>query len=102
MYVSFLDGHQPESPTFKTQNSTAEEIAIILISPDKESFFSLQKMRDDVVNELERKGSLDIIKNAARQGRVKLTDGTLVEGKDEKKIFAALGVPWRPPEHRIC
>ncbi|KAF7186295.1 DNA polymerase lambda [Pseudocercospora fuligena] len=36
------------------------------------------------------------------KGRIKLTDGTLVEGKDEKKIFAALGVPWRPPEHRIC
>lgn len=34
--------------------------------------------------------------------RVRLTQGTLVEGKDEKKIFAALGVPWRPPEHRIC
>ena len=34
--------------------------------------------------------------------REKLTDGELVEGKDEKKIFAALGVPWRPPEHRIC
>lgn len=34
--------------------------------------------------------------------RTRLTQGTLVEGKDEKKIFAALGVPWRPPEHRIC
>lgn len=35
-------------------------------------------------------------------GRVKLTQGTLVEGANEKKIFEALGVPWRPPEHRIC
>jgi len=35
-------------------------------------------------------------------GRVKVTEGVLVEGADEKKIFAALGVPWRPPEHRIC
>ncbi|KAF1825959.1 DNA polymerase beta-like protein, partial [Dissoconium aciculare CBS 342.82] len=35
-------------------------------------------------------------------GRVKLTEGILVEGKDEKKIFEILGVPWRPPEHRIC
>jgi DNA polymerase IV len=34
--------------------------------------------------------------------RKRLTQGTLVEGKDEKKIFEALGVPWRPPEHRIC
>ena len=35
-------------------------------------------------------------------GRVKLNEGELVEGADEKKIFAALGVPWRPPEQRIC
>ncbi|KAK3652620.1 hypothetical protein LTR56_001985 [Elasticomyces elasticus] len=34
--------------------------------------------------------------------REKLSEGTLVEGKNEKKIFAALGVPWRIPEHRIC
>ncbi|KXT11268.1 hypothetical protein AC579_8383 [Pseudocercospora musae] len=41
----------------------------------------------------------DVLRGKAR---IKLTDGALVEGKDEKKIFAALGVPWRPPEHRIC
>lgn len=36
------------------------------------------------------------------KGRVKWTEGTLLEGKGEKKIFEILGVPWRPPEHRIC
>ncbi|KAF2094731.1 hypothetical protein NA57DRAFT_45762 [Rhizodiscina lignyota] len=36
------------------------------------------------------------------RGRVKLTDGTLIESKSEKKIFEILGVPWRPPQHRIC
>jgi DNA polymerase IV len=35
-------------------------------------------------------------------GREKLSEGTPVEGRDERKIFEALGVPWRPPEHRIC
>lgn len=35
-------------------------------------------------------------------GGVRLTDGTLVEGRDERSIFAALDVPWRPPEERIC
>lgn len=35
-------------------------------------------------------------------GRVKMTEGTLIESADERKIFAALGVPWRPPEQRIC
>lgn len=36
------------------------------------------------------------------KGREKLREGTLVEGRDEKKIFEVLGVPWRPPEHRVC
>ena len=36
------------------------------------------------------------------KGREKLSEGTLVEGKDEKRIFEILSVPWRPPEHRIC
>ena len=36
------------------------------------------------------------------RNRERITQGTLVEGKDEKKIFELLGVPWRPPEHRIC
>ena len=31
-----------------------------------------------------------------------ITDGVLVEAQDEKKIFDALGVMYRPPEHRIC
>ncbi|TVY46113.1 DNA polymerase lambda, partial [Lachnellula subtilissima] len=35
-------------------------------------------------------------------GREKLNEGILVEGADEKNIFRALGVPWRPPEQRIC
>lgn len=30
------------------------------------------------------------------------TQGTLVEGKSERKIFELLGVPWRPPQHRNC
>lgn len=34
--------------------------------------------------------------------RMKITDGTLLEGADEKRIFQILNVPWRPPEHRNC
>jgi DNA polymerase IV len=34
--------------------------------------------------------------------RVKLNPGRLLEGRDERRIFEILGVPWRPPEHRIC
>lgn len=35
-------------------------------------------------------------------GRERTTEGRLVEGQDEKKIFEVLGVPWRRPEERIC
>ena len=34
--------------------------------------------------------------------QVKISRGSLVEGRDEKRIFEILQVPWRPPEHRIC
>jgi DNA polymerase lambda/DNA polymerase IV len=35
-------------------------------------------------------------------GRVKVTEGELVEGRDEKKIFEILGVKWREPRERWC
>lgn len=40
----------------------------------------------------------DVLRNA----QVKVNPGRLVEGRDERRIFAVLGVPWRPPEQRIC
>lgn len=48
---------------------------------------------------LNQKGLYD---NVQRTGQVKLTSGTLLEGRNERRIFDLLGVPWRPPEHRIC
>ncbi|KAH7054584.1 DNA polymerase beta-like protein [Macrophomina phaseolina] len=41
----------------------------------------------------------DVMRDRRRE---KVTDGELVEGRDERRIFEILGVPWRPPEHRIC
>lgn len=35
-------------------------------------------------------------------GRVKLTEGELMEGKDEKRIFEILNVKWREPNERWC
>lgn len=32
----------------------------------------------------------------------KLNEGTLVEGKSERRIFEVLGVPWRKPGERVC
>ncbi|PGH14170.1 hypothetical protein AJ80_06039 [Polytolypa hystricis UAMH7299] len=37
-----------------------------------------------------------------QQNRIKLNAGHLLESRDEKRIFELLGVPWRPPHHRIC
>lgn len=34
--------------------------------------------------------------------RERLTEGELVEGKSEKKIFEILGVQWREPHERWC
>ncbi|OIW34891.1 hypothetical protein CONLIGDRAFT_29803 [Coniochaeta ligniaria NRRL 30616] len=34
--------------------------------------------------------------------RVKVTEGELVEGRDEKRIFEILGVKWREPRERWC
>jgi DNA polymerase IV len=41
----------------------------------------------------------DVIRGKDRK---KISDGTLVEGRDEKNIFKILGVPWREPHERIC
>jgi DNA polymerase IV len=34
--------------------------------------------------------------------RVKVTEGELVEGRNERKIFDILGVKWREPHERWC
>lgn len=74
MYVDFLES-RPESPTSsEAKSGFEEETAIILISPDKESFFALQQMKADVVSELQRRGSLDIIRAAASRGRPRVAE----------------------------
>lgn len=35
-------------------------------------------------------------------GRAKVTDGELIEGRDERRIFEILGVQWREPHERWC
>ncbi|KAI1368826.1 vacuolar fusion protein MON1 [Xylaria arbuscula] len=69
MYVSFLDDRSDDATPTTNKSSVDETTAIILISPDKESFFTLQKVRDDVVTELKKKGHLDLIKETAMKGR---------------------------------
>ncbi|KAF2733165.1 hypothetical protein EJ04DRAFT_468829 [Polyplosphaeria fusca] len=41
----------------------------------------------------------DVIRSRNRE---RITEGTLVESRSEKRIFEILGVPWRAPAERIC
>ncbi|KAK0733473.1 trafficking protein Mon1-domain-containing protein [Lasiosphaeria miniovina] len=65
--------HPPSSPLSsqrgQPEQAEEDEIAIILISTDKESFFELKEMRDSVAHQLAKNGSLAIIKEAVRSGR---------------------------------
>lgn len=73
MYVSFFEEPSTEEAA-KPTISSEEQIAIILISPDRESFYDLKEMRDKVASSLKKHGHLDVIKAAAKAGRPKLTD----------------------------
>lgn len=74
MYVSFIDSHEDEQSEEGGGASRHDEVAVLLISASKESFYDLRQMRDDVVEELERNGSMAIIKSAIRAGRFQATD----------------------------
>ncbi|KAI9736887.1 MAG: Vacuolar fusion protein mon1 [Claussenomyces sp. TS43310] len=79
MYVSFLNAYEERDgsdarPGTWSSNGRDEEVAILLISAGKESFFELKQMRDDVVAQLETNGSMEIIKSAVRKGRPSTTD----------------------------
>ena len=79
MYVSFLsalddENESEERPSTANSNSREDEIAVLLISADKESFYDLKQMRDDVVAQLHKNSSMEIIKTAVRQGRPRTTD----------------------------
>ncbi|KAJ4197752.1 Vacuolar fusion protein mon1 [Fusarium falciforme] len=79
MYVSFFDGasgEQASSPAAAQGRSADEEIAMILISADRESFFELKQMRDNVAQQLAKNGTLAIIQNATRTGRPKIHEIT--------------------------
>ncbi|KAJ5129651.1 uncharacterized protein N7515_005690 [Penicillium bovifimosum] len=72
MYVSFLDiRNDIESSAEITKD---ESVAIVLISPDKEAFFEMQAMRDSLVEQMEKSGSLREIKTAIDKGRPATTD----------------------------
>ncbi|KAL4788353.1 trafficking protein Mon1-domain-containing protein [Aspergillus varians] len=74
MYVSFLDLRKKADTTAEDTATAEDSVAIILISTDKESFFELQNMRNKFVEQMEKNGSIKIIKEAIDKGRPSTTD----------------------------
>ncbi|OJK02290.1 hypothetical protein ASPACDRAFT_41114 [Aspergillus aculeatus ATCC 16872] len=76
MYVSFLDLRDDANAAANDTTTTTKEesVAIVLISANKESFFELQGMRDAFVEQMEKTGSIKIIKEAVAKGRPSTTD----------------------------
>ncbi|KAF2122146.1 trafficking protein Mon1-domain-containing protein [Lophiotrema nucula] len=77
MYVSFLNLEQPseqmqERP--RSKEGDGDEVAILLISANKEGFFELRGMRDDLVDQLQRNGSIATIRSAVKAGRPSCID----------------------------
>ncbi|PLB41316.1 guanine nucleotide exchange factor MON1 [Aspergillus candidus] len=74
MYVSFLDLRENAGDNSDDTTTKEESVAIILISTNKESFFDLQEMRNNFVEQLENNGSLKVIREAVEKGRPATTD----------------------------
>lgn len=72
MYVSFFDDSSADEAE-EPAPSPDEQIAIILISPDRESFYDLKEMRDKVASSLKKYGHLEIIRAATKAGRPRVT-----------------------------
>jgi vacuolar fusion protein MON1 len=80
MYVSFFStANVPENTTHgpPERPSSAgkdDELAIVLISANKESFYELRSMRDELVEQLEKNGGMTVIKTAIRKGHASCSD----------------------------
>ncbi|KAI9892982.1 MAG: Vacuolar fusion protein mon1 [Vezdaea aestivalis] len=84
MYVNFLDPEDGETLGEEATQSPAKEdqIALILISAEKESFYEMQQMRNAALPLLAKNGSLAVMREAIRAGRptsTELVPGTPVE-----------------------
>ncbi|KAK1034430.1 Vacuolar fusion protein mon1 [Friedmanniomyces endolithicus] len=78
MYVSFFSTNTTDDTQgVHERTATAgkdDELAIVLISANKEGFFELRKMRNALVKQLEKNGSMGIIKTAIRKGHATCSD----------------------------
>jgi hypothetical protein len=93
MYVSFFSASEnPTTPTTSAPNERPasssstdvrhnDELAIVLISANKEAFFDLRKMRDELISQLESNSSMTHIRTAIQRGQASCADiipGTVI------------------------
>lgn len=75
MYVSFFStGITPPNDGRPSPTGKDDEFAVVLISANKEGFFELRKMRDELVEQLEKNGSMANIKAAVKRGHATCAD----------------------------
>ncbi|KAK4612828.1 Vacuolar fusion protein MON1 [Fulvia fulva] len=67
MYVSFFSTSEEAKEPAEDEDRD-EELAIVLISANKEAFYEMRKMRDELVSQLESNGRMSTIKTAIRRG----------------------------------
>ncbi|RMD41648.1 hypothetical protein DV735_g3486, partial [Chaetothyriales sp. CBS 134920] len=76
MYVSYLDMGSDTVREVEIDERIAKEdaVAIILLSADRESFESMQSMKNYIVHEMRRNRSIEIVQRAVQAGRLQPTD----------------------------
>ncbi|OCK86152.1 DUF254-domain-containing protein [Lepidopterella palustris CBS 459.81] len=77
MYVSFINLDNPSEQVEERPASSSgvqDEVAVLLISANKEEFFELRQMRNDLVEQLQKNGSIELIRSAVKKGRPACTE----------------------------
>lgn len=76
MYVSFVLQAGDRTPKYDNSSSPLiqEDIVVILLSSNKESFHELKRMRDALVSDMENMGILRVVKESLCTGRPLITD----------------------------
>ena len=79
MFVSFLSASEDSTVVncdagIQSAPDSEDEVAIVLISANKESFFELRKMRDDLVSILSTNGGMSAIRTAVNKGHASCSE----------------------------
>ncbi|KAM0717585.1 hypothetical protein Q7P37_007437 [Cladosporium fusiforme] len=98
MYVSFLSPSEaaavassptttdhPPPPSSPHSSANSDDLAIVLISPNKDAFYSLRTMRDSLITSLAQSNLLTALASAMQDGRLRCS--TILPGGTPLKHF---------------